>query len=229
MNGNNLSNVVTIFGTGSSDLGITATATKNLSLFGSNIGLTAFGTIDLTSSGATNISTSFSNAITINADGNLNLVATQPGKIITLYGPAIDITGTTTTTIRTNYSTWTGSNNFNILGSNIGITSSNAFDIVATGSGVLLDGNFSRKLSGTNISQPIIQYGTATGSGASGSVTVTLPVAYSSATSYVVTASMMDTTAARMSVNRNSASSITIYWFQAGSGSQTLGWNTMGT
>jgi hypothetical protein len=89
--------------------------------------------------------------------------------------------------------------------------------------------DFNRRLSGTDIVQPIIQYGTTTGTGASGSVTVTLPVAYTSGTSYVATASMMDVDPARMSVNRDSASQITIYWFQAGSGAQTLGWNTMGT
>jgi len=89
--------------------------------------------------------------------------------------------------------------------------------------------NVYRDLSSTAIQQPVIQYGTATGSGASGSVTVTLPTAYTSATSYVAFASMMDTVECKISVNRNSASSITIYWSQAGSGTQTLGWNTMGT
>jgi hypothetical protein len=86
-----------------------------------------------------------------------------------------------------------------------------------------------RNLSATAINQPILQYGETTGSGASGSVTITLPVAYTSSNSYVATASMMDVDPARMSVNRDSASQITIYWFQAGSGSQKLGWNTMGT
>jgi hypothetical protein len=89
--------------------------------------------------------------------------------------------------------------------------------------------DFNRRLSGSDIVQPIIQYGTDTGSGASGSVTVTLPVAYTSSNSYVAFASMMDVDAARMSVNRDSASQITIYWFQAGSGTQTLGWQTSGT
>jgi hypothetical protein len=77
--------------------------------------------------------------------------------------------------------------------------------------------------------QPIIQYGSTTGSGASGSVTISLPVAYTSSNSYVAFASMMDVDPARMSVNRDSASQITIYWFQAGSGTQTLGWQTSGS
>jgi hypothetical protein len=89
--------------------------------------------------------------------------------------------------------------------------------------------DFNRRLSGSDIVQPIIQYGSTTGSGASGSVTVALPVAYTSSNSYVAFASMMDVDPARMSVNRDSASQITIYWFQAGSGTQTLGWQTSGS
>jgi hypothetical protein len=146
-----------------------------------------------------------------------------------INGTDIQITGTNTVYINANYSTWTGSNNFNIIASNVGITTSNSFTIDATGSGLRLNGDFNRQLSATAITQPVIQYGTATGSGASGSVTVTLPVAYTSGTSYIATASMMDVDPARMSVNRDSSSQITIYWFQAGSGTQTLGWNTMGT
>ena len=229
MNGNSLSNVLGIRGTTSNDISLSADSSRILYLTGgTGVEFTSYGVMDIYSYGTTNMYSYNTCNINIVSDGSINLTQTRTGKQLALYGYDVPITGTNTVTIKTNYSTWTGSNNFNILGSNIGITSSNAFDIVASGSGVLLDGDFKRKLSGTNISQPIIQYGTATGSGASGSVTVTLPVAYTSATSYVVTASMMDTTAARMSVNRNSASSITIYWFQAGSGSQTLGWNTMG-
>jgi len=93
----------------------------------------------------------------------------------------------------------------------------------------IISGTVQRNLTGSNITQPIIQYGTATGTGASGSVTVALPQPYTSGTSYIATASMMDVDPARISVNRNNLSSITIYWFQAGSGTQTLGWNTMGT
>jgi hypothetical protein len=77
--------------------------------------------------------------------------------------------------------------------------------------------------------QPIIQYGSTTGSNASGSATVTLPVAYTSGTSYVAFASMMDTTECKISVNRDSSSQITIYWAQAGSGTHTLGWQTSGS
>ena len=76
--------------------------------------------------------------------------------------------------------------------------------------------------------QPIIQYGTETGGGTSGSVTISLPVAYTSATSYVAMVSMEDSTPAKMSVTRDSDSQITIYWDEAASGSLTLCWQTSG-
>ena len=89
--------------------------------------------------------------------------------------------------------------------------------------------DFNRRLSGTDIVQPIIQYGTETGGGTSSSVTISLPVAYTSATSYVAMVSMEDSTPAKMSVTRDSASQITIYWALGGSGSHTLTWTTSGT
>ena len=89
--------------------------------------------------------------------------------------------------------------------------------------------DFNRRLSGSDIVQPIIQYGTETGGGTSGSVTISLPVAYTSATSYVAMVAMEDSTPAKMSVTRDSDSQITIYWAQAGSGAQTLCWTTSGT
>jgi hypothetical protein len=229
MQGAPISNVVGIVGHPSSNLEIAANGARNLVFTGSNIQATASGTIDFTSYGDTNISTSFSNDIILNSDGNLSLQAARAGCNVSLYSPDVFITGTTNVIINTSYSTWTGSNNFNILGSNIGITSSNAFDIVATGSGLILDGEFKRKLSGTNISQPIIQYGEDnTGSGNTGSVVITLPVAYPLASSYVAFATMEDSSPSEISVVRNSASTIEIYWAQAGSGSHVIAWQTIG-
>ena len=88
---------------------------------------------------------------------------------------------------------------------------------------------FTRSLSGADVAQPVLQYGTTTGSGASGSVTVTLPTGYTTAASYVAFAVMQDSTEAKIAVNRTSYTSITIIWSQGGSGSQTIAWNTMGT
>jgi hypothetical protein len=86
-----------------------------------------------------------------------------------------------------------------------------------------------RNLSATAVAQPVIQYGEDAGSGTSGNITIAIPVAYTSATSYVVFASMMDTGDCKISVNRDSASQITVYWSQAGSGTHKIGWQTSGT
>ena len=90
-------------------------------------------------------------------------------------------------------------------------------------------GTFSRMLSSTAVDQPIIQYGTASSSGNSGSVVVNLTTSYTSATSYVAFACMEDADPAEISVVRVSATSIEIYWQQAGGGSHTVGWQTVGT
>ena len=86
-----------------------------------------------------------------------------------------------------------------------------------------------RTLSATSIAQPIIQYGeNNTGSGASGSVVINLPIAYASSSSYVAFATMEDADPAEMSVVRNSSSQIEIFWQQGSGGSHILAWNTMG-
>lgn len=94
---------------------------------------------------------------------------------------------------------------------------------------VVSQNTFSRFLSASNVAQPIIQYGTTTGTGGSGSVVVTIPTAYTGNGTYVAFAVMQDSDTARIAVNRTSASSITIVWSQGGSGTHTLAWNTMGT
>jgi hypothetical protein len=168
-----------------------------------------------------NASQIYLNAALVDMNSNSIINASNIG------GSNLSIYGSNTLSLYGNYTTLTGSNNFNILASNAGITASNSLAI-DTGT-LYLDGAFQRKLSGTNVVQPYIQYGTASGSGTSGSTTVTLPVAYTSGASYIATACMMDTNEAKMAVNRDNLSSITIVWSQGGSGSHTLSWNTMGS
>jgi hypothetical protein len=79
------------------------------------------------------------------------------------------------------------------------------------------------------VTQPVIQYDTVATSGNSGSVVVNLPVAYTSGTSYVAFVSMEDADPAETSVVRVSSASIEIYWQQAGGGSHTMAWQTIGT
>jgi hypothetical protein len=75
------------------------------------------------------------------------------------------------------------------------------------------------------------QIGTVTGSlGASGSVVVTLPVGYTTASSYVTMASHTDSTAGlRLSIVNTSAKTFTIYWTGGGASTQPFSWFTTGS
>ena len=88
--------------------------------------------------------------------------------------------------------------------------------------------DFKRTLGASNITQPIIQYGKESGSGGSGSVTVTLPVAYSD-TTYVAHATMQNSDPAEIAVDITSSNQFTIYWANGSGGSHQLGWTTYGT
>lgn len=75
------------------------------------------------------------------------------------------------------------------------------------------------------------QIGTITGSvGASGNVSVTLPISYTSTTSFVAFAVHTDTTPAlRLSVVIDTARSFTIYWIGGGAVAQQFSWFTTGS
>ena len=99
-----------------------------------------------------------------------------------------------------------------------------------TSGALSLSDGFNRTLSSTAVAQPVIQYGSNTsGSGNSGSVSVTIPTAYASSTSYVTQITLNSSTAgANVSVNNSTSNSFTIYWANAGSGSRTFFWTTFG-
>jgi hypothetical protein len=101
--------------------------------------------------------------------------------------------------------------------------------LALNGSQVAVNAPLYTLLGSNSIQQPVIQYGTTTGSGTSGSVTVSIPHAYTSASSYVAFGVMQDSTESKIAVNRNNLSSITIVWSQGGSGSHTFAWQTLGT
>jgi hypothetical protein len=75
------------------------------------------------------------------------------------------------------------------------------------------------------------QTGTVTGSlGASGNVVVTLPVGYTTTTSYVAMVSHTDATAGlRLSVVNTTRSTFTIYWVGGGATTQPFAWFTSGS
>jgi hypothetical protein len=88
---------------------------------------------------------------------------------------------------------------------------------------------FSRQLSSSNVAQPIIQYGTATGSNNNGSTTVTIPTAYTGSGTYVVQVTMRDSPAAEMYATPLTGSTFTIGWANAGGGTHSTMWTTFGT
>lgn len=76
---------------------------------------------------------------------------------------------------------------------------------------------------------PLLQYGTASGTGATGTVTVTLPTPYASITSYVVTATMNDAPASQIYATQTSANTFTIGWTSGGVGGHKLMWIAVGS
>ena len=78
-------------------------------------------------------------------------------------------------------------------------------------------------------SQPLIQYAYVTGSGASGAITVTIPTAYTSTTSYVAFASMSDAPAAQIYVTPLTNKTFTLGWSSGGAGSHTFAWLAVGS
>jgi len=79
-----------------------------------------------------------------------------------------------------------------------------------------------------NVRQPMIQYDEFATSGTTGSNLVVLPVPYSSINAYKAFATMEDEEPAQISVKRLSPSTFDVYWGQAGGGSHTIAWHTLG-
>ena len=78
------------------------------------------------------------------------------------------------------------------------------------------------------VQQPFVQWGTATGSGVSGTVVVTTPQAYTTSSSYVAQVTMRDAPTAQLYATPTASNSFTIGWTSAGSGTQTIMWTTFG-
>jgi hypothetical protein len=86
-----------------------------------------------------------------------------------------------------------------------------------------------RQLQETGV--PRILYGTVSGgSGASGGpITVILPIAYSTSTSYVVHITMRDSPAAQVYAAPVTATTFQFGWQNGGGGAQYFSWTTIGT
>ena len=86
-----------------------------------------------------------------------------------------------------------------------------------------------RSLSGAGIPQGVFQQGATSGSGVSGNVSVTIPTGYTTSNSYSAFVSQQGTSPANTSVQRNTSNAFTIYWTNAGGGTQNFDWMTLGT
>jgi len=85
-----------------------------------------------------------------------------------------------------------------------------------------------RVLSGSNITQPIFQYGQINSTGNSGNQLVFLGVPYATSGSFLAQVSMADSSPAQMSVANISSNSFRIYWANAGSGAHNINWLVYG-
>ena len=148
-----------------------------------------------------------------------------------MYSPWINIEDTTGNIINFQSNLYDSFTNIGDQRIRYGTTSgSNIFTIRNISGDIDLEGsNVTRTLSGVQVGQPVLQWGTASSSGNNGSVVVTLPTAYTATGTYVAFVAMEDADPAEMSVVRNTSSEIEIFWAQAGGGSHTVAWNTMGT
>jgi hypothetical protein len=108
-----------------------------------------------------------------------------------------------------------------IGGSNVTITGTNTTPTV----------NVPGPLTINNVLQPFIQHGETVGNGTSGTVAVTLPVAYSSLPAYNVFVTLRDPQVAgtALTVTKNSASQFTINFNVGTTGAHNIAWNTMGS
>jgi hypothetical protein len=113
--------------------------------------------------------------------------------------------------------------------SNVLITSSNGTVAVNTPNGLVLTSQtFKRALGTASLGQPVFQQGATSGTGSSGSVSVTIPSGYTTIGSYSAFVSQQGTSPANTSVFRTTSNSFTIYWTNATAGLQEFDWMTAG-
>jgi hypothetical protein len=195
---------------------VPATQTANLSNYdlsnvsnvrgGATMGLYA---TNINVNGGLNMLNNTINVSNIASSGNINISNTAP------YGLFLT----------------TGSGSFNAT-TELGITSpriSMTGDTTFFGTNTTINFAFKRRLQTTDIAQPITQYGNGSGTGNNGNITITIPTAYSSSTSYNVFITHTNGTPPNLSVVKNTANQFTIYWTNAGSGTQPFDWMTIGT
>jgi hypothetical protein len=93
----------------------------------------------------------------------------------------------------------------------------------------IVSSTFSRQMSSSNVAQPIIQYGTHTTSGASGTDVITIPTAYAGSGTYVVQVTMLDPPTAELYATPQTGSTFNVGWSSASGSVKRIMWTTFGT
>jgi hypothetical protein len=117
----------------------------------------------------------------------------------------------------------------NIIDTTTANIQTQAISTINTVNQTVFTGGVARTLSGTNVQQPIIQTGFVSSTGATGTLTVTLPTRYTTQQSYVTFGNMIDSPAAQIFTSSITRSSFVLGWASAGVGNQTFSWMTAGT
>ena len=156
-------------------------------------------------------------ATNINVNAGLNMLNNTISNVSSVTGAYINLNATSVGVNITTPGTISLTGSTGIIISNL--TNVNA-DLYA-------NANLYRDIQGTDIAQPVIQSGTASGTGNSGSVAVTIPTAYIIIPKVFVT--HKGTSPANTSVVVSTGGTFTIYWTNAGSGTQNFDWMSIGS
>lgn len=155
-------------------------------------------------------------ATNINVNAGLNMLNNTISNVSNVTGAYINLNGTS---VGVNITT---PGVLSLTGSS-GIIVSNTTSVNAT---LYANSILYRDIQGISIAQPITQYGDASGTGNNGSVVVTFPKSYVVIPKVFV--SHQGTTPANTSVVVGSSASFTIYWTNAGGGTQNFSWMSIG-
>jgi hypothetical protein len=218
-------------------------SSTSLTLAGQGIALNSTGANNLT------MTTASTGNISMTAGGGVLLTSTTGDVELTAgAGSKIDMKSDVNmfSNSISNVSNITSSIPIGITGQSVSISSTgnNPITLTASGTGDLNLASTSgtiqmtspvrqtqtvaRVLSGSNITQPIIQYGQINTTGSSGDQLVFLGVPYASSSSFLAYATQEGTTPAELSTANFSSNSFRIYWQNASAGAHNINWFVFG-
>ena len=226
------------------------------SIVGSNLYINNVNTMTMRPGGSiSNVSNVAGSNLIVSTSGNLTLTSTTGGKInanvdLDMNGYTVSNVGTISSTtglqvnspagVTINSSLSMATNpitNCPSIGSltNLALAPASGYAVNISGpvnmgsNNISNVGGFTRILGGSAVAQPVTQYGSASGTGNNGSVVVTMPNYYTSTSSYKVFITHVNSSPANASVVKTSGLQFTIYWTNAGAGTQPFDWMAIGT